>query len=205
MKHTEEDGAEKECYVIEKQQAFSKSLIWDLLQYYFAQRGVAAWRENEVPCYVTSNPTVANSYAEIVWAFFRDQHPPASGDIASDEPLYICELGAGSGRFAFHFLKRLTRLCELSQLPLASFRYVLTDFTQSNLDFWLRHPRFQTFFESGVLDMALFDVNQSDRLALQLNGSTIAAGSLSRPAVVIANYVFDTIPQDLFYINDLGL
>jgi hypothetical protein len=48
--------------------------------------------------------------------------------------LYICELGSGSGRFAFHFLKRLLRLCAQRWTAPFAFRYVLTDFTQSNLD-----------------------------------------------------------------------
>src|SRR2546421_6830466 len=62
--------------------------------------------------------------------------------------------------------------------------------------------RFQPFFESGLLDIALFDINQSDQLDLQLSGRTINAGSLHRPLLVIANYVFDSIPQELFYINE---
>src|SRR5689334_19486866 len=107
-----ENRIEKQTFLVEKQQVFSNSLIWDLQQYYFAAKGVEAWRQDEVPHYVTSNPTVANSYAEVVFAFLRDQNRLTPGD----EPLYLCELGAGSGRFAFHFLKRLARLCEQSGL-----------------------------------------------------------------------------------------
>ena len=162
--------------------------------------GVEAWRQGEVPHYVTSNPTMANSYAEIVLAFWRDVQRLWPKDITS-APLYICELGAGSGRFAFHFLKRLTRLCKQADVPLTSFCYVLTDFAERNLDFWRRHPRFQTYFESGLLDMAQFDVNQSTQLHLQRSGQTITPGSLDRPLVAITNYLFDCIPQDLFYID----
>jgi tetratricopeptide (TPR) repeat protein len=184
-------------YLLEKCQVFSNSLLWELQQRYFTLMGVEAWRQTKVPHYITSNPTVANSYAEIVFACWRDQNQLTY----SSEPLSICELGAGSGRFAFHFLKRLTRLCEQAGLAPTSFRYVLTDLAESNLDFWRRHPRFQTFFESGLLDIALFDINQSDQLNLQLSGETISSGSLKRPLVVVANYAFDSIPQELFYIN----
>jgi tetratricopeptide (TPR) repeat protein len=200
-----EESAKTIWYELESRQRFSQSLLWALQQQYFAARGVEAWRSGEVPHYVTSNPTVANSYAEIVVAFVREQQrlaPLTPEEGQPDEPLYLCELGAGSGRFAFHFLKRLSLLCESANLPFPSFCYVLTDFTQRNLDFWRLHPRFQPFFESGVLDIALFDINQSDQLALQRTGKTIAAGSLQRPLIVIANYVFDSIPQELFYIND---
>jgi tetratricopeptide (TPR) repeat protein len=192
---------EKSWHLLEKQQLFSQSVLWDIQRQYFAEKGSEAWRLGEVPHYVTSNPTLANSYAEIVFAFLGEQSRLATADGECDEPLYLCELGAGSGRFAFHFLKRLTLLCELGKIPTTSFCYVLTDFTQSNLDFWRSHPGFQPFFESGVLDVALFDVNESEQFTLQRSGKTITAGGLNRPLVVIANYVFDSIPQDLYYFD----
>lgn len=198
----EETAAERAVYLIEKRQVFSRSLLWDLQQNYFLEMGVEAWRQGEVPHYITSNSAIANSYAEIVFAFLQDSNRLDVGNKYNDEPLCLCELGAGSGRFAFHFLSRLARLCELAEVPLTSFRYILTDFTQKNLDFWRSSSRFQPFFESGVLDVALFDINRSEHLALQLSGKTITSGSLNRPLVVITNYVFDSIPQELFYIND---
>src|SRR5437762_12505945 len=101
---------EKQHFVLEQQQLFSRSLIWQLQDRYFAERGVEAWRQGEVPHYVTSNPTIANGYAEMVLAFWRDRGRLAPDD-PPDEPQTICELGAGSGRFAFHFLSRLADLC----------------------------------------------------------------------------------------------
>ncbi len=192
---------EKVWYLLEEQQVFSRSLIWALQEHYFAARGVDAWRHGEVPHYITSNPAIANSYAEIVLACLREHERLAPDGGRAAEPLYLCELGAGSGRFAYHFLRRLKRLCELALLTPMPFCYVLTDFTQSNLDYWRSHPYFQAFFDSGVLDLALFDINRSEQLTLQLSGRAITAGSLQRPLVVIANYVFDSVPQDLYYFD----
>ena len=93
-------------YLIAEAQPFAQSLLWDIQQAYYADKGVQAWRQDELPHYVTSNPTVANSYAEIVLACWRDQQRLAAAGNTGDEPLYICELGSGSGRFAFHFLRR---------------------------------------------------------------------------------------------------
>lgn len=191
-------------YFVAREQIFSRSLLWDLQQQYFALRGVAAWSRGEVPHYITSNPTIANSYAEIVFAFLRDQGSLASAGEFTGEPLHICELGGGSGRFTFHFLCRLARLCEQAGVALASFRYVLTDKAENNLAFWRGHPRFQPFLAEGFLDLAAFDVNDSDKISLQLSGRTIGVGDLKRPLVVIANYVFDSVPQDLFYIDSGG-
>src|SRR5882724_834418 len=105
-----ENAAPKQHHLLEERQVFSRSLLWKLQRAYFAEAGADAWRLGEVPHYVTSNPRVADSYAEIVFAFWRDRNrlAPAAG------PLHICELGAGSGRLAFHFLTRLVRLCEQS-------------------------------------------------------------------------------------------
>ncbi len=193
-----EVNSKQTWYVLEERQDFSQSLLWGLQRDYFSKRGVEAWRQEEVPHYISSNPTIARAYAEIIFAFSQDQQHIVRGA----EPLYICELGAGSGRFAFHFLSRLTQLCRESGVAADTFRYILTDFTQSNLDAWRCHPRFQPFFENGLLDMALFDVSYSSELALQLGGTTLTSATLQRPLVVIANYLFDSVPQDLFYFKD---
>jgi hypothetical protein len=194
----EPEDLQQAYYLIENEQVFSHSQLWEMQRHYYESMGVEAWRHGEVPHYVTSNPRMANSYAEMVFAFWRDQQRLAP----LDEPLTICELGAGSGRFAFHFLSRLSLLCAEAHVPMTAFRYVLTDLAPSNLAFWQEHPRFGPYFDAGVLDVALFDINQSKELALQRCDQTITPGSLVQPLVVIANYVFDSIPQDLFYINE---
>ncbi len=66
---------------------------------------------------------------------------------------------------------------------------------------WRCGEGFQEFFERGVLDVALFDVGDScDEIVLQRSSETVSAGDLSRPLVVLANYVFDSVPQDLYYL-----
>jgi hypothetical protein len=184
-------------HILEQRQPFHSSLIWQLQRRYFAERGVEAWRQGEVPHYVTSNLTIANAYAEIVLALRRDRDRLSPAE-QSQEPLTIVELGAGSGRFAFHFLKRLGALCVEAGVAPQTFRYVLTDVADANLDFWRRHPCFEPFFARGLLDLARLDITQPETLALQVSGRTIAPESLRGPLVVIANYVFDSVPQDLF-------
>jgi tetratricopeptide (TPR) repeat protein len=183
-------------HILEWQQPYARSLIWDLQRRYFEAAGVEAWRQGEVPHYITSNPAIAHGYAEIVMALQRDRAALAP----TDGPLHICELGVGSGRFTFHFLTALARLCDQENIPLSSFRYIATDIVDANLDFLACHPRLDPFFAAGVLDLAPFDLTADDRLALR-NGTMIAAGDLAAPLVVIANYVFDGIPQDLFRIR----
>ncbi|MBR1218545.1 hypothetical protein JQ557_11130 [Bradyrhizobium sp. U87765 SZCCT0131] len=185
-------------FVLEKRARFSRSMIWQLQQRYFAERGIDAWRLGEVPHYVTSNPTIANAYAEIALAFWRDRQRLAP----QPEPLTICELGAGSGRFAFHFLKRLESLCADAGLRPQLFRYVLTDAADVDFSFWRDHPRFEPFFADGRLDIARCDVMAPGPLTLQVSGEVVGPDSLAHPLLVIANYLFDSVPQDLFHFRD---
>ncbi len=185
------------AHIIEALTPLSQSRLWTLQRQYFQSRGIAAWRDGEVPQYVTTNAMVADSYAEIVLGFYRDRRRLGG----ADGPLVICELGAGSGRFAFHFLTSLEALCRQHAVPLDAFRYVLTDIVATNLAFLRGHPRLVRYFAQGVLDTALFDVTTGDRLTLQDSGVTVAAGALSEPLIVVANYLFDTVPQDFFHFH----
>ena len=69
-----------------------------------------------------------------------------------------------------------------------SFCYVLTDVAERTLAFWQRHPRFQAYFENGMLELALFDVNHSNQLQLQISGRTIAVGILPRSWTTICSF-----------------
>jgi hypothetical protein len=182
---------------LEQRQPFSTCMIWRLQREYFREEGIEAWRRGRVPHYITSNPTVARSYAELVFGVFRDRARAG----ASDEPIYLLELGAGSGRLAFHFLKVLARLCEQAPFVPPRFCYVLSDVAPKNLAFWSTHPKFQPFLEAGQLDFAEFDAATSETLELRRSGRTIAAAGLAEPLIVIANYFFDGIPQDLFFFD----
>jgi len=203
MKHAvDATSAGREGHILDRPSVLSRSLIWKLQRAYFTERGVEAWRQGEVPHYVTSNPTIANCYAEIVLAFWRDRQRLAPPQDRADQPLTICELGGGSGRFAFYFLQRLALLCDRAGVRPDCFRYVLTDIAESNLDFWRRHPRLQPFFAAKQLDIAQFDLTQPAELALRVGGDRIGLHGLRQPLVTIANYVFDGVPQDLFRIVD---
>jgi hypothetical protein len=182
---------------LEERAPLGRSLIWSLQAQYFAERGAEAWRSGEVPQYVTTNVHIANAYAEMVLAFRRDLERLAPA-AAAREPLTICELGAGSGRFAFHFLEQLCRLCSERGSSPGRFRYLLTDSAAANLAWWRSHPSFARHFETGLLDVATFDLMRPSALAPERSGRTIGLGDLGLPLVGIANYVLDSVPQDVF-------
>ena len=82
------------------------------------------------------------------------------------------------------------------------FCYILSDFTEANLAFWREHPRLQPYLGRRWLDVARFDVENSSEIHLQAAGVTLGAQALAQPLLVVANYFFDTIPQNLFRIEE---
>ena len=94
---------------LEEPKPLSQSVLWSLQRAYFERAGIAAWSAGAVPMWVTSNPFIAAAYARVVRAFLHDwEAGPGGSALDPGQPVYVVELGAGSGRFAYHFLRRLT-------------------------------------------------------------------------------------------------
>jgi tetratricopeptide (TPR) repeat protein len=198
-------GGAQGAFTVEANQRLSRSILWQAQRRYFHEQGIEAWRTAAVPHYVTNNPALAGAYAEVVIGFLRDCRtagPGAEGrawePLDEREPIHIVELGAGSGRFGYLFLKALLDIHARSPVKGVRFRYVMTDFTETNLAFLRAHDALRPLVERGILDFALFDAEQGSELRLVHAGETLSAGSLQNPLVVLANYVLDGISQDAF-------
>jgi tetratricopeptide (TPR) repeat protein len=191
--------------LLESGKRLSQSSIWRLQRQFFDQRGVRAWSERIVPTHVTSNAFMAHAYAQIVAQFALEcATQPAGSALALDpaEPLYIVELGAGSGYFAYLFLNKLVEIQAGLGADLPRICYVATDFTQSNVDYWAKHPCFAPFIEYGLFDVARFDAASDEQMILMSSGRSLLPGKVANPMVVVANYLFDTIPHDAFRVHN---
>lgn len=177
---------------------FSEAPIWELQRAYFEEQGINAWRSEEVPQYITSNPSIAVAYAEMIFGFLQDR----AGLGYMTEPVTIVELGAGSGRLAFHIVKELCGLRDYAGIPLPPFRYVMSDLAVKNITYWQQHHSLKPFAEQGLLDFAQFDAVHDTELYLMQAGVTIRPGELKQPLLVVANYFFDSIPQELLYVDE---
>ena len=127
----------------------SQSYLWKYQRDFFAKEGINAW-DKKVPFYITSNPYIANSYANIVIRFIQDCIRNKSYD--KSKPFYILELGTGTGKFSFYMLRRLVELQNEFKLNDVSFVYVMSDFTKNNMKFWERHPAFKSYIKNDMLD-----------------------------------------------------
>ena len=185
-------------FQIEPSTPFSESLIWQLNRDFYNEKGIGAWSHGVVPHYMTSNSMVGKTYAELILGFLKDLGKNGK----TSEVVYILELGAGHGRLAFHLLKHLEELVDLAAEKLPPYCYVLSDIVSDNLTFFHDHDQFQDYLQKGILDIAFFDAINSKELVLQYSKKTIQPKSLSQPILAIANYFFDSIPNDLFFIKD---
>ena len=193
--------------ILEQNRRLSHSLLWQLQRNYFEQQSIQAWSQGTVPHYITSNPFIANAYAKVVFGFLRDCHAITNfsenlPQLDTNQPIYIIELGSGSGRFAYHFLKRFQDIQTNSICQNIPFQYIMTDFTERNLDAWQSHPCLQPFLDRGILDFACFDLENDREIKLSHSGKILSADTIKNPVIVIANYVFDSIPQDAFYLEN---
>ena len=192
-------GSHHKIFTLDEGRRLSQSLIWRLQRNYFEQQGIEAWRSGAVPHHITSSPFIVDAYARVVMGFLRDwsmlKH---SDEIGRRQPVHIVELGSGSGRFAYAFLKKFLSLQRNSVLKNIPVKYVMTDFAESNIEHWRAHPSLAPFIEDGSLDFARFDLERDVQLELLHSGDVISTGTQRTPLVVIANYVFDSTPQDAF-------
>lgn len=184
---------------LEENTPLANSKLWDYQREFYQKESINAWME-KVPYYVTSNPYIANSYANIIIRFIQDCLKRETLD--PNAPVYLVELGAGSGTFSFHLINRIF---ELKRLLLINVQivYVMTDLIQSNINYWMTHAGFQPFIGAGELDFARFDAEHSKEITLINSGRTIHADkSHHNPFVFISNYCFDSLRQDVFQISN---
>ncbi len=185
--------------ILESDMPLSKSLVWKLQSDFYANQGPEAWIKGIVPQYITTNPYIANLYAKTVFGYCRDI--ASSVDFDKESTIYILELAAGVGRFTYTFLKRFLHLLEHSSLRTLKIKYIITDFAEQNVAYWLNHSYLKPFFEQGILDCATFDMTQSEELYLRYSSEKLTAGKQDNPLILFANYTFDSLPQDTFYVT----
>ena len=186
---------------LERDQALSQSLLWKLMRDFYDLGGPEAWRgDDPVPHYVTSSPFLVDAYARIIEGFLQDCGA-GSPAVDPEQPVYIVELGAGHGRLAYRLVQRLARTVKGPSDGGVRWVYVMSDLSEHNLASWRSQPRFGPFIDSGCLDFARFDIGNDQTLGLEHSGTVLSSGSLRNPLVVVANYIFDSLPQDAFYVD----
>lgn len=196
-------------FVLETAVPLSQSIIWRLQAEMYAQRGLKAWTEDSIPSYITNNPFIADLYASLVFAFYCDcvsQRTADSSPLSTTHPLRILELGAGTGKFAYLFIRRLRALFNANGLDADSIRYCLSDCSEPLLESWRANRLMAELVNLGALQFELSGpapaIPSSFLHAPRSTPSPSKQSSSQGPVVVIANYFFDSVPQDAFQVRD---
>jgi hypothetical protein len=164
--------------------------VWELQRAYYEREASEAFAQ--VPHQIVDNPYVSTAFARVVLGFWRD----CALDPA--EPLYVVELGAGAGRFAHGCVRALGERMEALPLALPELVYVMTDLGEATLADWAANPA----LEDERLDFARYDAVAGGPLELRRRGVTLERAA--NPVVLIANYVFDSLPADAFAVGADG-
>jgi tetratricopeptide (TPR) repeat protein len=185
---------------LERNKRLSQSSVWRMMRNFYARQGIEAWRKERIPLHITSNTCIAHAYARVVEGFLAD----CREEIDPSHPIYVVEFGAGSGRFSFLFLKALLDIPETHRHDrrMSAIRYVLTDVAESNVQYWEGHPQLRPFFDAGILDTAVADLRTLEGVQLTHSRTVLSPETLVNPLVAVANYVFDTVPQDAFLMSE---
>jgi hypothetical protein len=188
-------------HVLEDFRPLSQSLLWGKIGEFYEAHGRSAFTEHTVPNYVTTNAFVARAYSRVIFGFLKDAI--AAGQIDPEHPIYVIEIGAGSGRLGYRTFLELRNLATAAGLSL-NIKLILTDLGEANREFWLNHFRLVPLIEQGLIDVARFNVSTDRELHLEASGVHLAPGSFKNPAILLANYVFDTLPCDLYWVDAEG-
>lgn len=174
-----------ECCILEDYTKCSESHLWKLMTSFYERKGPESWSKGIVPFFITSNASIARSYAKILYGYLTDGlRPNATIPINPNEPFYIIELGTGCGKFSFFVLKELEKLSTTSDFPFHNLRYVMTDFTETNYGFWKNHPSLSPYFDRGILDCGIFDAVNDNSIHLWKSNITLSSNSLVNPICV---------------------
>jgi hypothetical protein len=183
--------------VLEGPGRLSASALWTLEQTFYRRHGNDAWAKDIVPHYITCNPSIADAYARTIAAFLGDCL--SGGRLKLGEPVYVVEVGAGSGRFAYHLRRRLSEVLSSSRFAGVVLTSVVTDFEESKLRRLQDHPALKDDLESGKLDLAAVDLCNPGELHLWQSGAVLER--CNNPLVLVANYVFDSLPCEAFAVR----
>lgn len=182
----------------------SQSAIWNLQRQYYLQQGNTIFLQEREQQSSRQARSKASHYAQLIFSCLRDycaingRHKANYQAIDTSQKIYLVELGAGSGQFAYQVLHYLLPLLTQPALKKISVCYVLTDFVTANIEFWKQHPSLQPFFKEGTLDIAYFDIQHPVDLSLQISGDSLTPDTLNNPIILIANQVLSKLPQDAF-------
>lgn len=182
---------------IEREKLVRDSIIWNMGENYYKEKGLEAFSKGSVPDGITSNTAIAGAYANIINEFFKDIQ-----NHGNQEEIIILEIGGGNGKLALRILSSLIH----KYLPLhkikPKFKYLLTDGASKNRDSWQQIKKMEPFIKKGILDFGLLLVGKEFEIDTIHSGIIKEETLGSKPIIIVSNYLFCSIPGDVVKVEN---
>lgn len=169
----------------------STSPLWEWQKNCYQHLGIKAWSEEGVPFYLTNHPKLAEKYAQVILTYLLENQ----AYLDPQEPITILELGSGIGKLAYYLTKIILKWCSLQILKPFQMRIILSDICKKNINFWQNHPQWKSIYEKDLVDFALYDPIEMKKMTTIRNNEVFCK---KNPLIVLGNYYFDSIPQDIY-------
>lgn len=145
-----------------------------------------------MPWRVTTCPWTANFEADLICAFEIEAR--RLGWLGEREPLTVWDVGAGTGRLTFHLARKLASRG-------ANVRFLMTDVARSNVEAWQHQPQLRALIDAGTAHTGVMNVLTDEAPRTLETSQRIEVG----PAVVLAHYLFDSLPHSAWRNDGAGL
>ena len=175
-----------------KKVRLSESALHQLMQGGFVHMDMSDWRE--IPYSITNSVSYSRATADAVFHMISDLYRLEEEKVAS-YTIKIFDMGCGIGRHAFYFLQHLNELLAKARYHDVNLSYVLFDISATNIDFCKEHPKLQSYFSSGQLEVVCGSHTKLLSMLKELSSTSVIP-------VLLANYFFDALPQDGYEWRD---
>jgi len=102
-------------------------------------------------------------------------------------------------------LLALEDVAKINRIDPRCFKLIISDFVEENIKSWLAHKQLKPFFEKGVLDCIQFDVQTEPSMMCLYGRKKLGLEDFAIPPMVIAHYVLDSLPIDVFRVKNGNL
>ena len=186
---------------LEEPTALSESVLWSLQREYFQREGhPRLGAAASVPDMITTNAVMGAAYARMVATFLREWRSRRSD--ATADPSHIVEIGAAPDASPTISSRSSSRASTFLCCSDVTVRYVMTDLPGGNVDRWRRHPYLPT--PRSTPDGSTSPPSTPhgpDRSISSSPARSSVHGRTTAPLVVVANYLFDSLPLDAFLVD----
>jgi hypothetical protein len=180
---------------------YPQALRWKIQSSYYSRKGVNAWLDKDVPDTITCNSLAAMNNATIVLDAVTRQE--ALGSLSPDDPIVVLEYGAGSGLFAYNFIRRFEQVCQREKKNFAQrLIYIATDYLIEGVKTLSQQSFLKNDIRSGKLRIAMADVTATGPIifvtpdADHPHGLKMDPTELPALSAVITNYLHCCLPVD---------